>query len=83
MEGGHCGNFYAFWLTTGVLNIVTDLIVLLLPMPHLYGLSMPLYKRLVLMSSFGAGLMYVLKPSSRASTHRLQVRQYSRLSLPP
>lgn len=60
IQGGVCGNYYALWLTTGVLNIATDLVVLLLPMPYLCGLSMALYKRLVLVGTFGAGLLSVL-----------------------
>lgn len=57
IEGGFCGDYYALWLTTGVLNIVTDLVVLLLPMPYLYSLSMVRYKKVVLMGTFGMGLM--------------------------
>lgn len=57
IEGGFCGDYYALWLTTGVLNIVTDLVVLLPPMPHLYSLSMARYKKVALMGTFGMGLM--------------------------
>lgn len=54
---GHCGNSVTLWLSHGVLNIITDLIVLLLPMPYLYSLEMPLYNKLVLMVTFGLGLL--------------------------
>lgn len=57
IPGGYCGNFYALWLTIGVLNIVTDLVLLLLPMPCLYGLKLSFHKRLGLMGMFGAGLV--------------------------
>lgn len=59
IPGGFCGDSTALFLVTGVLNLVTDLIVLLLPMPYLYGLSMALYKRLVLMGTFSLGLLSV------------------------
>ncbi|KAH8651069.1 hypothetical protein BX600DRAFT_553986 [Xylariales sp. PMI_506] len=56
---GSCGNFYGLWITTGTLNIVTDLIVLLLPMPYLYHLDLELYKKVVLMVMFGLGFLTV------------------------
>ncbi|ROV99543.1 hypothetical protein VMCG_06338 [Cytospora schulzeri] len=57
---GHCGNAVALWLSHGVLNIVTDLVVLLLPMPYMYSLEMALYKKLVLMVTFSLGLLVVI-----------------------
>ncbi|KAL2016998.1 hypothetical protein VTK56DRAFT_2679 [Thermocarpiscus australiensis] len=54
--GGHCGNQVLSYQVTGALNLVTDLIVLVLPMPYLYGLNMALYKKLVLMATFAVGL---------------------------
>lgn len=54
---GHCGNSVTLWICTGVLNIVTDLVVLLLPMPYLYSLTMASYKKAVLMVTFGLGLL--------------------------
>lgn len=43
-----------------MLNIVTDLIVLLLPMPYIYSLELSLCKKLVLMATFGLGLLWAL-----------------------
>lgn len=60
IPGGHCGESVKLWITTGTLNIVTDLIVLFLPMPYIFGLEMALYKKLVLIATFGAGLLLVL-----------------------
>lgn len=54
---GHCGSSITLWMCHGVLNIVTDLIVLLLPMPYIYSLELSLYKKLVLMATFGLGLL--------------------------
>ncbi|KAK8069630.1 hypothetical protein PG994_006246 [Apiospora phragmitis] len=56
ITGGHCGDPVKLWLSHGILNIVTDLVVLLLPMPVLYRLQMVLYKKVVLMLTFGMGL---------------------------
>lgn len=54
---GHCGSLITLWLCHGVLNIVTDLAVLMLPMPFLYSLEMGLYRKLFLMVTFGLGLL--------------------------
>ena len=45
------------WYVTGVFNIITDLLILLLPMPYLYSLELALYKKLALMATFGIGLL--------------------------
>ncbi|AEO61109.1 hypothetical protein MYCTH_2113078 [Thermothelomyces thermophilus ATCC 42464] len=53
---GLCGNQVLSYKITGALNLATDLVVLLLPMPYLYGLNLALYKKLVLMVTFAVGL---------------------------
>ncbi|KAI3397962.1 hypothetical protein diail_10038 [Diaporthe ilicicola] len=63
--GGHCGSSITLWVCHGVLNIVTDLIVLLLPMPYIYNLELALYKKLVLMATFGLGLFVAIISSIR------------------
>ena len=51
------GNTKVMWYVTGVFNIITDLMILLLPQPYLYSLELVLYKKLVLMVTFGIGLL--------------------------
>jgi hypothetical protein len=53
---GTCGDIRMLWAVTGGLNIFSDLVVMLLPMPYLYGLSLQLYKKIGLMVTFGIGL---------------------------
>lgn len=53
---GTCGDIRMLWAVTGGLNIFTDLVVMLLPMPYIYGLSLQLYKKVGLMVTFGIGL---------------------------
>ncbi|KAK8084911.1 hypothetical protein PG997_006182 [Apiospora hydei] len=60
IPGGHCGDSVKLWLSHGILNIITDMVVLLLPMPVLYQLQMVLYKKVVLMFTFGMGLGVVV-----------------------
>lgn len=57
IPGGSCGDEVSLWVVTGVFNILTDLIVILLPMPYLYGLELAMYKKIALMCTFGIGLL--------------------------
>lgn len=57
LPGGHCGNQVLSYQVTGALNLVTDLVVLVLPMQYLYGLNLALYKKIVLMVSFAVGIL--------------------------
>ncbi|UKZ95955.1 uncharacterized protein TrAFT101_010762 [Trichoderma asperellum] len=53
---GTCGNIRMLWAVTGGLNIFSDLVIMLLPMPYLYGLTLQMYKKVGLMVTFGIGL---------------------------
>lgn len=44
-------------MATGILNFVLDILVLVLPMPVLWGLNMRLKKKLGLAFMFGIGFM--------------------------
>ncbi|CCC06237.1 hypothetical protein SMACR_00454 [Sordaria macrospora] len=58
---------YSFTIT-GVLNLLTDVVVLLLPVPYLYGLQMRTYKKVVLMGVFGVGLLTCVVSGIRIHT---------------
>lgn len=62
IPGGYCGNQVSSFTATGVINLVTDVAVLVLPMSSLYKLQMALYKKITLITVFGLGLVYVLPP---------------------
>ena len=51
--GGHCIDIGAVWLTSGIINIVTDFLIMLMPQPVLWCLHLSLQKRLTLMGIFG------------------------------
>ncbi|KAH9886116.1 hypothetical protein F4778DRAFT_759065 [Xylariomycetidae sp. FL2044] len=53
---GHCGDHVLSYTVTGSINIVTDVVVLILPLPYLLRLNMALYKKLVLTGTFTVGL---------------------------
>lgn len=54
---GRCGNQVTSFTVTGVINLVTDIVVLLLPMQPLYQLQMATYKKVVFISIFGLGIL--------------------------
>lgn len=53
---GHCGNEFLSYILTGSINIATDVMVLVLPIPSLVRLEMTLYKKLILIGTFACGL---------------------------
>lgn len=57
IPGGYCGNQVSSFTATGVINLVTDVVVLITPMPSLYRLQMAMYKKVTLMTVFGLGLV--------------------------
>jgi hypothetical protein len=48
------------WLFTGAVNLFTDVLILLLPIPTLLGLRVPMNKRLALVSIFSVGIMAIV-----------------------
>ncbi|KAL3468996.1 hypothetical protein BJX99DRAFT_242283 [Aspergillus californicus] len=60
--GGKCGDQVSSYTATGVINLVTDFMVLILPMPSLYKLQMATYKKVTLITVFGLGVVCVLSP---------------------
>lgn len=62
IPGGKCGDQVLSFTITGVFNLVTDILVLCLPLPYLAKLQMQLYKKLVLIGVFSIGLLYASSP---------------------
>ncbi|CAG8955236.1 hypothetical protein HYFRA_00007253 [Hymenoscyphus fraxineus] len=58
IEGGKCGNQNLGILLVAFLNLVTDLIIVIMPMPLVWNLKMPRHKRLALIGIFSLGIMY-------------------------
>jgi hypothetical protein len=55
--GGRCGDQVTSFTVTGIINLITDVMVLLLPMQPLYQLQMATYKKVTLVSVFGLGIL--------------------------
>lgn len=57
---GKCINFHIFaWAHAGI-NIVLDIIIMAVPLPELWRLSLSLKKKIYIMMMFSIGLLYVL-----------------------
>ncbi|CEL04883.1 hypothetical protein ASPCAL06007 [Aspergillus calidoustus] len=67
IPGGKCGNQVTSFTVTGVINLVTDFIVLVLPMPSLYRLQMATYKKATLIAVFGLGVVTCVISALRIS----------------
>lgn len=61
-EGGHCGNSLVAYTSIIVVDILTDLMVLILPIPSLLKLQIANAYKIPLFAIFGAVLMYELFP---------------------
>ena len=57
LSGGHCYDDTAGFKITGVFNSISDLALLLLPMPALWKLQMPLGKKILTMGVFAMGIL--------------------------
>lgn len=54
---GTCGSQPDFYFAMGIINIVSDIVLLALPMPYLYKLRMPLRKKLIAGTMLSIGVM--------------------------
>ncbi|EFE29865.1 integral membrane protein, putative [Trichophyton benhamiae CBS 112371] len=55
---GTCVNLTAFWYANAALHTLTDVIILLLPMPVIKGLKLPRRQKLALNLVFALGILY-------------------------
>ncbi|OQD82067.1 hypothetical protein PENANT_c023G10556 [Penicillium antarcticum] len=52
-----CGNRPAAFMVAGVMNVVTDFMVISLPLPHVWKLKLNVHKKIGLTSVFGVGVV--------------------------
>ena len=52
---GHCVNLLAFWFSNASFNIVTDLMICVLPVPVLRSLQLPRKQKVMLIAVFVVG----------------------------
>ena len=66
-QPGNCGNVAANCIAGAAINVMTDLLILVLPMPIIWRLSIPLKRKISLSFVFGLGFLYVY---IRSQMHR-------------
>ena len=57
IPGGTCGDRNGTYVSAGVLNLVTDLMVMALPVPHIWKLQLSMAKKIALSLVFCMGLL--------------------------
>lgn len=55
LSGGYCGSQSTIFAVFGILNLVTDVTVLTMPIASLLGLRMPFWKKAWLLATFTVG----------------------------
>ena len=58
IPGGKCGDQKSLDLFIGIVNLLLDICIVVLPMPVLWGLQMVISKKLMLSGMFGLGIVY-------------------------
>ena len=68
---GFCFDKKALWFSNSAIHILTDILILIYPMPVLRSLQLPKRQRFALMAVFALGGLYVsLIPPATHSIHR-------------
>lgn len=57
LPGGHCGSQSAVFAVFGIMNLVTDVAVLTMPIPSLLGLKMAFFQKASLLATFVVGFL--------------------------
>lgn len=55
---GHCNDMVTMYVSIVAGDLVTDLIIIVLPMPTLWGLHMPWSRKIPIVFAFGLGFAY-------------------------
>lgn len=55
LRKGKCDNQLMIYVSSGIVNLVIDVVIVILPMPMLWGLQLGLHKKLALTFIFGLG----------------------------
>jgi hypothetical protein len=58
---GYCGSTEALWLGSAIPSVLIDLIILILPLPMLWGLRLRLSRKILICGVFICGYWYALE----------------------
>ncbi|CZR70297.1 uncharacterized protein PAC_20199 [Phialocephala subalpina] len=67
IPGGHCGKENIAFAIVGVVDLATDLAILILPLPEIKGLQIPLANKIALLCIFGLGTLTMAISAVRMS----------------
>ncbi|CAN8097101.1 unnamed protein product [Discula destructiva] len=65
LPGGYCGSQSAVFAVFAIMNLVTDVAVLTMPIKSLLGLRLPLWKKASLIATFGIGALTCIASITR------------------
>lgn len=54
---GRCGHQNAFYIAGGIANTMTDVLIMAMPIPHIWRLQMPVSQRVAVSSVFALGTL--------------------------
>ena len=54
---GHCVDVHSLFLSSAVVNVISDFYILVLPIPSIWKLHVPLRRKIGVMAAFSAGLL--------------------------
>ncbi|KUL81452.1 hypothetical protein ZTR_09886, partial [Talaromyces verruculosus] len=57
LPAGRCGHQNAFYIAGGIANTMTDVLIMAMPIPHIWGLQMPVSQRVAVSSVFALGTL--------------------------
>lgn len=72
---GHCLNKKALWFSNSAIHILTDIMIIVYPMPVLKSLNLPRRQKIALMGIFSLGGLYVPLPSCSPSSDANSLNQ--------
>ena len=57
MVGGHCDNTVAWFLSSGLFNVISDFAILILPLRCIHALQLPTRRKIMIGMVFSAGIL--------------------------
>lgn len=79
-KGGHCTNYEVSALVTGIVNVISDFLILLLPLVAIWRLRMAPKRKIGVLAVFATGLLSVeLTPLSITAGYTLTIFHLVRL----
>ena len=66
---GYCLSKAGLWFSNSGIHILTDIMIIIYPMPALKKLKLPLRQKIAVMALFSLGGLYVTSPSSSSIIH--------------